>query len=168
MTGPRLRAIVLALLAATSLAACAVQEPRPEGIVERWLQSLDQGSAGTPIDFAEVAATDSVLPDHAQRDPGDIDLIEVGAATEAGVPFRIVLLSGDEIRGTATLQERDGELRVVAVDRDVALGLPSEGGDRPGSSATSTYVIALALAALLIAASGGVLTLVRRSATPRT
>lgn len=162
-----LRALVLAAVAAVSLAACAVQEPRPEGIVERWLQSLDQGSAGTPIDYAEVAATDAVLPDHAERDPGDIDLIEVGAATDAGVPFRIVLLSGDEITGTALLQERDGELRVIAVDRAVAEGLPSEGGERPGSAATSSYLIALALAAVFIAAASGVLSLVRRSASRR-
>jgi hypothetical protein len=89
------------------LSACATTE-RPEGIFERWLSALNQGSAGEPLRYAYPSVSDAVLPGWRTSDPGAFDVIEVGrarpctyvgpAACEARVPFRVVSVDGAEMR----------------------------------------------------------------------
>jgi hypothetical protein len=52
-------AIVLGAILAGS---CAAQAQRPEGIVERWLVSLNQGAAGRPDLYAPDEVSELVLP----------------------------------------------------------------------------------------------------------
>jgi len=42
--------------------SCAAQE-HPEGIVERWLLALNQGSAGEPLRYADADVTDALVPE---------------------------------------------------------------------------------------------------------
>ena len=52
-------AFTIVILAASS---CAAQE-HPEGIVERWLLALNQGSAGEPLRYADADVTDALVPE---------------------------------------------------------------------------------------------------------
>jgi hypothetical protein len=71
------RLAAAAFLAAGLLAACG-RTDRPEGVVERWLVSLNQGSAGRPDHFAESGVSEQILPGWQGCDPGAFDVIEVG------------------------------------------------------------------------------------------
>jgi hypothetical protein len=108
---------VLVMLVALS-ASCATSQ-RPEGVVERWLLSLNQGSAGAPDRYGgepAVAAADAVLPDRRSREPGSLDRVEVGAASLTGttgsriaaVPFRIETTEGETVSGTVLASECGG------------------------------------------------------------
>jgi len=157
------RGIVLACLGLVALAACS-QPPRPEGVVQRWLVSLNQGSAGRPDRWADAAVTATAAP-WWPAEPDHIDAMDVGTADGQAVPFRIETTDGTVTTGIATVGTRttaDGTEPYVA---SVTMGdVPVEphplGGLSGGELAAAAGVgIALALAAV------GVLTLVRRSAT---
>jgi hypothetical protein len=84
------------LLAALLLAGCGNTD-RPEGAVERWLTSLNQGAAGRPGRYAGPAESNEVLPGWRGCEPGALDTIDVGRATTTGgqgvafavVPFQV-------------------------------------------------------------------------------
>lgn len=142
-----LGALTLALLTP----ACAGAE-RPEGVVERWLVSLNQGEAGRPdlyvIDGADAEVLGArVLAGWRQAEPGRLDRIEVGRAGPhveavpadsdalngcgAGgctpVRFRVVDLDGRETRGIAYLGLVDGDHAIAEVRTpDVAEGVGAE------------------------------------------
>jgi hypothetical protein len=109
------RGSAIAMMTVALLGSCASSE-RPEGVVERWLLSLNQGAAGVPDRFGgepATAAATAVLPDWRTREPGSLDRVEVGAAAvsgpagfrEARTPFRIETTDGDVISGTAIAAE---------------------------------------------------------------
>jgi hypothetical protein len=78
------RLAAAAFLASLLLAGCAHTD-RPEGVVERWLTSLNQGGAGRPDRFTLIPGIeDPILPDWEHCDPGALDVIEVGRG-RAGV-----------------------------------------------------------------------------------
>lgn len=111
------RALFALALLGTALVACAGTQ-RPEGIVERWLISLNQGSAGRPGVYATDDVSQIVLPDWQARDPGELDVIRVGRGGpgEAGtqqVPFGVVYRDGSARRFLATLVRG----RVVALPK---------------------------------------------------
>jgi hypothetical protein len=68
------------LLAAALLAGCGHTD-RPEGVVERWLVSLNQGSAGRPDQYAARRVSERILPGWEECDPGALDVIEVGTGS---------------------------------------------------------------------------------------
>jgi hypothetical protein len=64
------------------LAGCGHTD-RPEGVVERWLIALNQGSAGRPGIYAPELLSQGVLPNWGECEPGAIEVIEVGRGIEA-------------------------------------------------------------------------------------
>jgi hypothetical protein len=107
------RGAIAGLLLVVVLSACSSND-RPEGVVERWLLSLNQGVAGTPDRYggqAAVEAANTIVPDWRARDPGSFDRIEVDGnpAWAKGmippmqplreVPFRIETTDGRVIQG---------------------------------------------------------------------
>jgi hypothetical protein len=162
------------------LSACATTE-RPEGIVERWLSALNQGSAGEPLRYAYLGVSHAVLPGWRTVDPGAFDVIEVGrarsctyigpAACEARVPFRVVLMNGKEMRFDAlvgidrALDEPTPSRVIVVVAAGPQPRLPSEGGPPIGSASTSAWLLALGTALGLVLLAEGVMRLVRRGAS---
>lgn len=142
----------VAALGALSLAllspACAGAE-RPEGVVERWLVSLNQGEAGAPERYVIEGTDARILGDRVvegwrEAEPGELDRIEVGlagpvvaavpgetdtlnACAEGGctpVRFRVVDLDGRETRGIAYLGLVDGGYRIADVRTpDLAQGV---------------------------------------------
>jgi hypothetical protein len=160
------------------LTACATTTERPEGIVERWLSALNQGSAGEPLRYAYLSVSGSVLPGWRTADPGAFDVIEVGrarsctyvgpAACEARVPFRVVLTDGEQMRfdalvGIDRAADEPTPSRVIGV---VAAGpqprLPSEGGPPIGSASTSGWLLAIGTGLGLLLLAEGAMRFVRR------
>jgi hypothetical protein len=74
------RLVAFAALALALLPACSSGTDRPEGVVERWLISLNQGTAGEPQRFAPDRLSQGLLPGWQDCDPGALDVIEVGRA----------------------------------------------------------------------------------------
>src|SRR5207247_1524816 len=93
---PLRRVAAVAGLALMLLTACGGTD-RPEGTVERWLVTLNQGKAGEPEKYAAGNVTNQVLPGWSNCDPGSLDVIEVGAhatgtegyPAQVLVPYRI-------------------------------------------------------------------------------
>jgi hypothetical protein len=155
------------LLGATLLLlpACAHTD-RPEGVVERWLISLNQGKAGRPERYAPDALSQRILPDWASKDPGELDVIEVGKGVvvpglrsnpprmTAGVPFRVRRLGGWSLTGIAVVERRiNGAWRVDRIapqEAAPALTVPSKGGRRIGGGSASLWLEALGVALLLV------------------
>lgn len=170
----------LVAVATLLLPACAGTD-RPEGIVERWLTSLNQGAAGRPSRYAPDSVSQEVLPNWRNLDPGELDVIEVGRGRTfvslsfvegaARVPFRVVEASGREVRATALLQRGpDGTgATIVRIEPGTAgLLLPSEGGP-PIERATPAMWLAAAGAALFFALlSAALMALVSRRRRPAT
>jgi len=78
------RLVALAAVACALLPACASTD-RPEGVVERWLISLNQGSAGRPDRYADPDVSERILPGWDACEPGALDTIRVGRQmTRAG------------------------------------------------------------------------------------
>ncbi|HUL83986.1 MAG TPA: hypothetical protein VLX89_00525 [Actinomycetota bacterium] len=155
------------------LPGCATRE-RPEGVVERWLLSLNQGAAGRPDRFASSALSEQVVPGWQHIDPGHLDTIEVGApAPDPGVaggslvPFRIVDVDGAQVEGVASVGGVASGRRVTAITlgrTPPGLPLPSEGGPTPGRISATAWLAALGVAAVLSLLAVGVVVLVRRTA----
>jgi hypothetical protein len=149
------------LLTVLALSSCATSE-RPEGIVERWLISLNQGAAGDPDAYAPRGVSDRVVQRWDELEPGELDEIEVGRATsgEGGtviVPFRIVSVDGAVLVGTATVR---GD-RVLDARRTAEIpALPSEGGPALDRGTGPAWLAALGLAGLLVLVTIGLMRLV--------
>ncbi len=151
-----------ALMAAALLSGCSTT-PRPEGVVERWLLALNEGTAGRPEQYAPDALSQRVLPGWRTKDPGQLDTIEVGRGEDLeltgihrsnhyAVPYRVVTVDGAEQRGTIVLtqQSLDGAWRTLAVEPPFPrLRLPSEGGPSVGTSSSSVWLISLGVAVAL-------------------
>lgn len=161
----------LALIAVVAaLAACTARE-RPEGIVERWLLSLNQGAAGRPDVYAPDDVSRRVVPGWDARDPGELDVIEVGRGGpgEGGVdqvPFRIVTVDGDELRGLANVD--GGRVSGILTSPQTPISpLPSEGGPTGLEPVPAAgWLVALAVSGVLIALSWGLMSAVRRAELP--
>ena len=154
-----------AAVALVLLAACGGTD-RPEGVVERWLISLNQGKAGEPERYAPEALSQRILPNWRDRDPGDLDVIEVGTgrALRHGfgiakgrsvpavlVPYRVERSSGVKLDGEAVMGRESGDWRIVAIgSREASLRVPSEGGQHIGNASAATWGIALGISAALV------------------
>jgi len=155
------RLFAVAGLALVLLAACGGTD-RPEGAVERWLVSLNQGKAGEPEKYAVASVTNTVLPNWKTCDPGSLDVTEVGqhAAGQAGsvlVPYRIEYASdltscdtslkpAAPLNGAAVVRMEGGEWRVTALDTRSAsspLKVPSEGGNPIGNAPATTWLLTI-------------------------
>jgi len=159
----RVTALVL-ISGALALGACGGTD-RPEGVVERWLISLNQGEAGEPERYAPKELSSQILPP--PREPNDLDVIEVGkgrvAAGTALVPYRVEVLDGPRLDGIAQLQRLiqrvvDGEPRTTdlgwqitgLLPADPALRVPSEGGERIGGASAALWLGGVGSAGVLI------------------
>jgi hypothetical protein len=153
------RTLAVAAVLVAVLSACSTTD-RPEGVVERWLISLNNGGAGEPQKYAPDALSDRILP--TPREPNDLDVIEVGRGRIEGdtalVPYRVEVLDGPRFDGVARLQRTAQGWTVVALQaKDPALAVPSEGGRHVGGASTSLWVVALALALALCLLSAGLM-----------
>ena len=159
-----------AALMVLALAGCASQQERPEGIVERWLLALNQGSAGEPGRYAPASVSDAVLAGWQDLDPGELDVIEVGPAISGAcregmlVPFRVVPLDGEKLVAAACV---DGS-RITALTDTPGVGtpvFPSEGGaPAHGTSGPAWWAAVVAGVGLAVAGEAAMrLVRVRRS-----
>ena len=156
------RGIVLACLGLVVLVGCS-QSPRPEGVVQRWLVSLNQGSAGRPGQWADAGVTTTVAP-WWPAEPDHIDEMDVGTANGQAVPFRIETTDGTVTSGVATVGTRatsDGSEPYVA---SVSLGDVPVEAHKVGGLSSAELAAAAVVGIVLALAAVGVLTLVRRSA----
>jgi hypothetical protein len=108
-----------------------------------------------------------VLPGWSEREPGELDIIEVGRSLEGCgvegwfVPFRVVRLDGSEFRSTACVVPP----RIVELTDRVGSSfpvLPSEGGPPIGSVGRSAWLYALAAGGALLVLSETSMRLARR------
>lgn len=163
------RALALGLALLALLPACAGAD-RPEGVVERWLASLNQGAAGRPERAAPEGVSQVVLPGWRGRDPGELDVIEVGrarriSADAAEVPFRVVRLDGTALERTAIVRRGPAGWRIERLEpARPDLPLPSEGGPPIAAAGASWWVAALVLALAFGLGSEALMALVRRPA----
>jgi hypothetical protein len=139
---------------------------RPEGIVERWLVSLNQGAAGEPSVYAAGGATDQLAADWRTREPGAYDEIHVGAARasdgEVQVPFRVVLTDGKSVGGLAIVQA--GVVRELREPPPGGADPMLEGVAWDTTAPGSAWIAALGAGLVLGAASLITLAAVRRRA----
>ena len=154
-----------ALLALT-LVACT-HEARPEGIVENWLRSLNQGAAGQPDRYAPDEVSQEVLPGWHDLDPGRLDTIEVGAATTTAagrdVPLRVVDTEGVETVWIAHLVADGGSWRITGIEGAFSAAALRASGSPPDRLLPGWPLAAL-IAVVLSLGAVGLLTLVRRGA----
>jgi len=166
------RRLVLAVLLAVSSPACATAD-RPEGVVERWLTSLNQGEAGRPHRYADDEATQLVAPEWYTNDPAWIDEIDVGTPTAGPggaslVPFRIVPLDGDPVAGVATVRTRtleDGSIRPLVSEVAIQDAPIPEGGWGVGVG-TGPWLAALGIGLVVAALAVAIVGAVDRAARP--
>jgi hypothetical protein len=173
------RALLLLSLAALLLPACGGTD-RPQGVVERWLISLNQGKAGQPEKYAPDALSQRILPNWRTRDPGDLDVIEVGKGRTTPtsrafqvphspsflVPYRIKRLDGPTDSGVAGLlrMAKGGWMVSALFPPSPSLRVPSEGGDSLGGASPVVWVAALTVALLLVLGSIALMSTVGREA----
>jgi hypothetical protein len=155
-----MRRLLLIAVLASVLGACGAD--RPEGIVERWLVSLNQGEIGEPERHAEPSVTLEIAP--AERTEEIFDVIEVGNGVteegEATVPYRLVTTEGEEMLATAGLARVSGRWRVVEIGpADPELLVPSQGGSPIGRASTTIWLGSLGLAVVLTILSAVAMTL---------
>ncbi|HZD18444.1 MAG TPA: hypothetical protein VE669_09915 [Actinomycetota bacterium] len=164
------RAIFALVLLVLAVPTC-VRAERPEGIVERWLISLNQGAAGDPGRYADDELSETVLPGWAEREPGAFDVIEVGDAAErpAGrslVPFQLRYADGDTVavaRAFAVVERRNGPLRIVGfrAPPDTGSGVDPDFAVRHAQAAPAeAWTGAVGVAVLLILLTLGLMRLV--------
>ena len=159
------------LLALCALASCATQE-RPEGVVERWLLALNQGSAGEPGRYAPAQVSDAIFPGWEELDPGEFDVIEVGSASlmmnvcDEGqtVPFRVVPLEGDEMSDAACVVGAR-IVRLAELSGLPARIFPSGGGPAIESGDPLWWVVAAAIGIVILLAGEGAMMLARSRTT---
>jgi hypothetical protein len=165
-----MRRALVVLLTLVALSSCATSE-RPEGIVERWLISLNQGAAGDPGAYAADELSQAVLPDWDELEPGQLDVIEVGRARERPdgtvlVPFQVRYLeeNGEGVaRAIAVVEQGAGSPRIVRFEPppDPGPGVDPDFATHAGSSAAiPAWLAALGLAGLLILVTIGLMRLV--------
>jgi hypothetical protein len=170
------RCVVSVALLALLLPGCTSQE-RPEGIVERWLLALNQGSAGEPLRYADADVTDALLPEWRSAEPGTFDVIEVGKGAPCGrgpigceraVPFRVELVDGGRFRlvafvirshGTDATRRRVG---AMSLHPDETPALPSEGGAPIGTADLSVWLEAVGIGIVVTVAAEALMRLPRR------
>ena len=159
----------MAALVLLALASCSSQEQRPEGIVERWLLALNQGSAGQPGRYASAPVSEELLPGWEELDPGEFDAIEVGKADgisntcEEGGPvlFRVVPLDGEEkVAAACVAGSRVTELIGLGGLQSGAI-FPSEGGPGITPEPASIWLIAAGIGLLILLVAEGLMRLVR-------
>jgi len=164
------RFAAVVLLAGALLPACA-RADRPEGIVERWLVALNQGSAGRPERYAGDDLSRAVLPNWDEVEPGELDVIEVGSAAVdanglgANVRFRVERLDGTVVERTARVERLDGSTawRIERLEPGAnAPALPSEGGPAIGAASLGWWIAAAGIGLGFVLASGALMALVRR------
>ena len=159
------RALALAA-AVLALVACA-REARPDGVVENWLRSLNQGAAGQPDRYAPDAVSEHIVPGWHDVDPGQLDVIEVGAptstATGQDVPFHLANVDGAETFAIAHLVANGGSWSVASVDEGAPAGA-FETAAAERARLIPGWPLAVLAAVVASLAAVGVLTLVRRSA----
>jgi len=157
------RALALACLACLALTGCS-QQPRPEGVVQRWLVSLNQGAAGQPDRWADAGATATIAP-WWPAEPDHIDAMDVGTANGQTVPFRIETTDGSVTTGIATVATRASASGTEPYVASVSLGDVQLEAHRVGGLSPAELAAAAGIGLLLALVAVGVLTLVRRSAT---
>ncbi len=179
----RAAAIAMAAVATAMLSACGSTQ-RPEGIVERWLLALNQGKAGQLELYAPNDLSNRILPGWRAKDPGQLDVIEVGSSAtvlvpglhpcdpETLVPYRVVTLDGRTEMGTANLCPTtggsDGEAWMVdgLLPAIHGLRVPSEGGPALGSAVAPMFLGAIVVAIVLSLLSMGLMVLVGKKPDP--
>jgi hypothetical protein len=174
------------VLTLSMLGAACGHTDRPEGVVERWLISLNQGKAGQPERYASDALSQRIVPDWRTMDPGQLDVIEVGLGrgfshscnprdTQAQcgsigdyeVPFRTVDTDGRSRGGLAFLVKGPSPWRISRLELGtLTLRVPSQGGVRVGSAGVGVWLSALGVAFLLVLLSAGLMATVGRRKTP--
>jgi hypothetical protein len=165
--------IVVAIVLMATLPACERTE-RPEGVVERWLVSLNQGAAGRPDRYAPDDVSEQVVPGWRELNPGQLDRIEVGAHTLdppshlPAVPFRVVTVDGVQTVGTAHLEEGPSGWQIVSADAETYLPsyAPPFSADAgsPFGEGLPGWPIALAVGAALALGAVALVTIVQRRA----
>ena len=163
------RLCLIALASSALLLGACGGTDRPEGVVERWLISLNQGEAGQPEKYAPDELSNRILPE--PREPNDLDVIEVGRGRELGVaaqvPYRVEVLDGPKLEGVAQLQRTAAGWRVTfLLPADPALRVPSEGGHRIGSASVALWLAGLGFAALLVGATWGLMMVFGKDLAP--
>jgi hypothetical protein len=165
--------VLLPALVLLALVGCSSQQERPEGIVERWLLALNQGSAGQPGRYAPARVSDTVLPGWEELDPGELDSIEVahgGAATVACprrgyvVPFRVVRLDDSELRAVACVSDS----RITQLADRVGFTGPvfrSEGGPSIAENGVAVWLIAAGIGLAILLGAELLMRFVRASAS---
>ena len=168
-----MKRVALAALVLIALAGCASQEERPEGIVERWLLALNQGSAGQPGRYATAEISDTVLPGWDQLDPGEFDVIEVGEADriedtcERGMPvlFRVIPLDGQEkVAAACVAGSRVTELIGLGGLQSGAV-FPSEGGASITPNQPSDWLLAAGIGLVVLVVAELLMRFVRSTAS---
>ena len=177
------RAFLLLAVGALILPACGGTD-RPEGVVERWLVSLNQGKAGEPEKYAPDALSQQILPNWQSRDPGELDVIEVGKGrftdvegATFDVPFRMVQVNGSGISMIARVFRNSQhavdrgmvnwpifELVPYDAGRRAVLPLPSQGGERIGNASAAVWLAAFGIASALVLLSVVLMSTVGRKA----
>ena len=167
-----MKRVAIAALMVLALAGCASSPQRPEGVVERWLLALNQGSAGRAGRYADASTSRQILPNYSRADPGELDVIEVGTARHVEcsieVPFRVVTVAGDERSGYAVIQACPttpitpiAGVRLESVAQEM---FPSEGVHAFGSSGTVAWAMAAGIGFVILLVGEGAMRLVRRRA----
>jgi hypothetical protein len=146
-------------------------------VVERWLVSLNQGKAGEPETYAPDELSQRVLPNWQSREPGDLEVIEVGTGKrfipQGGVPpaekhylvpYRVTRRDGPKLRGTAELfSVWGGPWRVDRLTApNEGLRVPSEGGERIGDASWAVWLAGMGIAVALILLSALLMSTVGR------
>jgi hypothetical protein len=164
------RALYFIVVVGLLVPACGGTD-RPEGVVERWLISLNQGGAGEPEKYAPDALSQDILPNWQRRDPGDLDVIEVGKGQpipDSGrpraptylVPYRVKRLGGKVLSGVAGLQSLGGWKVTKLEYPSPSLKVPSEGGHRLSGASALVWLLGLAAAALFVLVSVALMSVV--------
>jgi hypothetical protein len=182
----RRAALAISVLAVSMVCASCGHTDRPEGVVERWLISLNQGKAGQPETYAPDSLSQRIVPNWRTEDPGQLDVIEVGkgrpvlhscnpnisqaacrAIGDYEVPFRTVRTDDRSRGGLAVLVDDATGWSISRLQLgDLSMRVPSQGGQRIGNAGVPVWLAALGVAFLLVLLSAGLMTTVGRRKTP--